>query len=72
MLSSTQLASSLMYKINNLAVASPTSLVVAVLLTHPGRGIGRHELVEKVKWLRKVRTPFGLFLVLLLLGSVAA
>jgi len=41
-----------MYKINNLAVCSPTSLVVTVLLTTQGRGITRNELVQKVKWLR--------------------
>lgn len=43
------LSYSLMYKLNNIAIVSPTSIVVTVLLTHPGRGITRSELIAKVR-----------------------
>jgi len=47
------IAYSNMHKINVSSTIPPSTLVVTVLLTHPGRGIGKKELIQKVVWLRK-------------------
>jgi len=49
--STTNSCTSVMYQINQLSVALPSSLVVTLLLSHHGRGISKALLIEKVKWL---------------------
>ncbi|KAI8924622.1 hypothetical protein BC831DRAFT_464859 [Entophlyctis helioformis] len=39
--------------VNKITVVMPTALVGTALLTLRGRGVGRNELIRKVKWIRK-------------------
>eukprot|EP00659_Diplonema_papillatum_P006228 gene6228-9537_t len=47
------LAYRVMDDINGVATITPTSLLGTVLLTSRGRGLGRHELLKQVDWLRE-------------------
>eukprot|EP01126_Amoeba_proteus_P049627 TRINITY_DN5814_c0_g3_i1.p1 TRINITY_DN5814_c0_g3~~TRINITY_DN5814_c0_g3_i1.p1 ORF type:complete len:451 (-),score=89.77 TRINITY_DN5814_c0_g3_i1:195-1547(-) len=45
-------AFNMLHQINEISVATPSSMVVTCILTNIGRGLGRQELIERVKWLR--------------------
>ncbi|KAJ3110248.1 hypothetical protein HDU96_006773 [Phlyctochytrium bullatum] len=45
--------------INAVSVVMPTALVGTVILTLRGRGVGYHELIRKVNWLRRTVTLKG-------------
>lgn len=42
----------MLHRINDISVATPSAMVVTCLLTNIGRGIGRKEMIENVRWLR--------------------
>jgi len=46
-------------KMNDISVATPSTLVVTCLLTNIGRGLGRSELIERVIWFREQITKRG-------------
>jgi hypothetical protein len=44
---------SMLHRINDISVATPSAMVVTCLLTNIGRGLGRKEMIDMVKWLRE-------------------
>eukprot|EP01127_Copromyxa_protea_P022148 TRINITY_DN782_c0_g1_i1.p1 TRINITY_DN782_c0_g1~~TRINITY_DN782_c0_g1_i1.p1 ORF type:complete len:738 (-),score=124.21 TRINITY_DN782_c0_g1_i1:160-2373(-) len=42
----------MLHRINDISVATPSAMVVTCLLTNIGRGVGRKEMIENVRWLR--------------------
>eukprot|EP00835_Amoeboradix_gromovi_P000602 NODE_22_length_38364_cov_0.248661.p5 type:complete len:623 gc:universal NODE_22_length_38364_cov_0.248661:15996-17864(+) len=47
------LAYEILYRINDLAVISPSTLFATALLTHSGKGVGLLELTKRIDWIKE-------------------
>ena len=43
----------ILYRINDLAVISPSALLATALLTHTGKGVGKVELIKRIDWIKE-------------------